>query len=409
MFEPGAASTRHFFISKFDIILYMSEEKSLSRKRVLMYVIGCVYNLSYAIPTYVNSTFLAEFTSEKLVGIIYTASSILAIAMFIEMPGFLRRFGNFKTTLALLFLQLFSLAGLTVGGQTLAIISAFMLNFVSISLINFTLDVFLEGFSSNTKTGSIRGTYLTILNLAWLSSPILASHILGDNVFSNIYATSGILLLPVIALVFFGLGNTKEPTYSRLPFWKSFGEVWADRNIKAILLIQFLLQFFYAWMIIYTPIYLHNTAGFEWSTIGVIFTIMLLPFTFLEAPLGRLADRNGEKKILSMGFMIIAISTICMAFINDHNPVIWTIVLFFTRVGAAAIEVMAETYFFKKVDATRTNIISFSRMMRPFAYILSPIVATLLFTVFDIKGLFVFLGLLMFYGLRYTSAIKDVA
>lgn len=387
----------------------MSEEKSFSRKRLLMYAIGFVFNLGYAIPTYVNSTFLAEYTNEKLVGIIYTASSILAIAMFIEMPGILKRFGNFKTTLSLLFLQFFSLAGLAVGDQALGIISAFMLNFVSISLTNFTLDVFLESFSSNTKTGRIRGTFLTVVNIAWISSPLLASRILGDSVFSNIYATSGMLLLPVIALVLFGLNKVKEPVYTRLPFWKSFGEVWADRNIKAILLIQFLLQFFYAWMIIYMPIYLHHTVGFAWSTIGIIFTFMLLPFVLLEGPLGRLADKNGEKRILSLGFIILGISTISIAFVTDHNPVIWTIVLFCTRIGAATVEVMAETYFFKKVDATRTNLISFSRMMRPFAYILSPIVATLLFTVFDIKGLFVFLGFLMFYGLRYTTAIEDVA
>ncbi len=387
----------------------MSEEKSFSRKRLLMYAIGFVFNLGYAIPTYVNSTFLAQFTNEKLVGIIYTASSILAIAMFIEMPGILKRFGNYKTTLALLFLQFFSLASLTVGNQVLGIIAAFMLNFVTISLTNFTLDVFLESFSTNTKTGRIRGAFLTIVNIAWISSPLLASRILGDNAFNNIYATSGILLLPVIALVLFGLHSAKEPVYTRLPFWKSFGEVWADRNIKAILLIQFLLQFFYAWMIIYMPIYLHNTTGFEWSTIGVIFTIMLLPFLFLEGPLGRLADKNGEKKVLSMGFVILGVSTISIAFITDHNPIVWTIVLFCTRIGAASVEVMTETYFFKKVDATRTNLISFSRMMRPFAYILSPIVATLLFTVFDIKGLFIFLGFLMFYGLRYTMSIDDVA
>jgi MFS family permease len=161
-------------------------------------------------------------------------------------------------------------------------------------------------------------------------------------------------------------------------------------------------------MIIYTPLYLSDTIGFEWKTIGVMFTIMLLPFVLLDGYLGRLADRRGEKKVLTWGFIIMGISTLIIAFMNEKSALLWTALLFTTRVGAAMVEIMADTYFFKKVDATKTHFITFARMMRPFAYILSPIVATLLFTVFDMKGLYVFLGILMFYGLRYSTSIDDV-
>ena len=386
----------------------MPEEKSLPRKRLLMYAIGFVFSLSCAIPTYVNSSFLAQFIPSNFVGIIYTASSILAIAAFIEMPGLIKRFGNWRVMMGLLFLLVFSLAGLSLGNDKLTIISSFILNFVMISLVNFTLDIFLEEFSSNTKTGRIRGIYLTVANSAWVLSPPIASFILdGREIFTNIYILSGLLVIPVLALTFFSLGGIREPEYSKTPFWKTFGEIWADRDIKGVLLIQFLLQFFYAWMIIYTPIYLHETVGFDWETIGVMFTVMLLPFVLLEAPLGRLADSWGERRILSIGFAITAVTTGLIAFVTDHNAVIWAAILFGTRVGAAMIEVMTDTYFFKKVDASRTNTISFFRTARPLAYVVSPIVATLLFTVFDKKGLFVFLGFLMLYGLRYSYAIKE--
>lgn len=373
-----------------------------------MFVIGFVFNLSYAIPTYINSTFLAQFTSDKLVGILYTASSILAISMFIEMPNIMRRFGNFKTTLGLLGLLILSLIGLVLETHPLFIFAAFILNFVSISLINFCLDVFLEDFSPNTTTGKIRGGYLTTISVAWLISPILSSYILQENNFNNIYTISAFLLIPVIALILFNLRGLAEPRYSRTSFLKSFGEAWADRNIKAILISQFLLQFFYAWMIIYTPIYLHEVINFDWKTIGIMFSIMLIPFVILDAPLGRLADKHGEKKMLTIGFCIIALATFLIAFFTDHNVIVWTALLFLSRIGAATIETMVETYFFKKIDATKTNLISFSRMMRPFAYILSPIIATILFAVFDMQGLFIFLGFLMLYGIRYSTAIDDV-
>lgn len=372
-----------------------------------MYVIGFVFNLSYAIPTYINSSFLAKFTSNSLVGIIYTASSILAIMAFIEMSDTLRRFGNLKTTIGLLFLEILSLAGLATGQHAITIICSFVLNFVSIALINFTLDVFLEEFSPESRTGRIRGTFLTVTNSAWLLAPLLASWILGDNIYGNMYAISGILLVPVMLLVFFGLRDVRDPRFERVAFWKSFAVVWADRDVKGVLFIQFLLQFFYAWMIIYTPIYLHEAVGFDWPTVGVIFAVMLLPFVLIEAPLGRAADRIGEKKMLAWGFLIMGLSTSMIAFVTDHNAWIWAALLFVTRVGAAIVEVMADTYFFKHVDATNTHVITFSRMARPMAYVISPVMATILFTMFDIKGLFVFLGLLMFYGIRYAHGISD--
>ncbi|MEN9621869.1 MAG: hypothetical protein RLZZ67_303 [Candidatus Parcubacteria bacterium] len=387
----------------------MPEEITLSRKRSVMYALAFIFSLSGALPAYINSSFLESILgNSSLVGIIYTASSILAIAAFIEMPSLIKRFGKFGVTIGLLLLEIFSLAGLVFTDGKLAVISAFILNFVSVSLINFILDIFLEAFSSNSKTGKIRGAFLTIANSAWLISPILGSYILGNEVFKNIYIVSGALLVPVIALVALNLRASKEPEYSRMPFWKSFGEIWADRNIKGVLLIQFLLQFFYAWMIIYTPIYLHETVGFDWSTIGYIFTVMLLPFVLLESVLGRLADKIGEKIMLSIGFIIMAVSTVLIAFVTDHNAVIWTAVLFMTRVGAAMVEVMTDTYFFKKIDASKTHIISFFRTARPLAYVVGPIIATILFTVFDMKGLFIFLGFLMLYGLRYSLSIEDI-
>ncbi len=385
----------------------MLEDKTLSQKRTLIYVLGFLFSLSQAIPTYINSSFLAQFISENFVGIIYTASSIMAIAVFIEIPWALRRFGNLKVSLGLLVLSLLGMFGMIAGSGVLSIIAAFIMNFVAVALIGLSIDIFLEHFSTDSKTGDIRGKFLTACNSAWLFAPIISSYLLGESAFANVYIVSSLLLIPVIILITTQLRDFKDPIYKRLPFWKSLGEIWSDRDIKGILMAQFLLQFFYAWMIIYTPIYLHETVGFEWSTIGIIFSIMLLPFVLLDGVLGKFGDRHGEKKMLTWGFIIMGVATGCIAFVTDHNAVLWTIILFLSRVGAATVEIMIETYFFKKVDASKAHLISFVRMMRPFAYVIGPIVASILFLVFDMKGLFIFLGLLMIYGVRYSLSIKD--
>jgi Na+/melibiose symporter-like transporter len=369
--------------------------------------VGFFFSLSAAIPTYINSSYLASFVGDRLAGILYTAASLIALAAFVEMPAIIRRHGALRTGLVLISLELVSAGALSLGIDKLSVVAGFMLNFVTISLLNFIVDLLLENFSTNSHTGAIRGAFLSIGNVAWLISPLIASRILDAGAFPAIYGISGALLIPVTALAFMTFRSVRGPQLSQAPFWKSFGEVWANRDLKGALMLQLLLQFFYAWMIIYTPLYLHQAVGFSWEEIGVIFTFMLVPFVILEAPLGRMADKMGEKAVMSAGFGIMGVSTCLIAFVTDHDPFIWGLLLFMTRVGAAMVEVMADTYFFKKVDATNASAISFFRSARPLAYVISPIAATVLLAFVDMKGLFIALGFLMVYGLRYSLSIKD--
>jgi MFS family permease len=134
----------------------------------------------------------------------------------------------------------------------------------------------------------------------------------------------------------------------------------------------------------------------------------LLPFIFIELPLGELADkRYGEKEIMSIGLIIIALSSALMSFVTDANFILWTAILLTTRIGAAMIEIMTETYFFKKVAITRANITSAFRTVRPLANVVSPIVAIILLPIVSFKFIFTVLGLIMFVGLRYSLALED--
>jgi hypothetical protein len=73
------------------------------------------------------------------------------------------------------------------------------------------------------------------------------------------------------------------------------------------------------------------------------------------------------------------------------------------------VEIMCDVYFFKKVDNENANLISFYRMARPMAYIIGPLSGTFILGILglDMKYLFLILGFIMFFGLRYSLAIKD--
>jgi MFS family permease len=135
---------------------------------------------------------------------------------------------------------------------------------------------------------------------------------------------------------------------------------------------------------------------------------MLLPFILIEIPAGKIADRwIGEKELLLAGFIIMALSTMVIPFIGTASFILWTTILFVTRIGASLVEIMTESYFFKHVKGDDANIISFFRMTRPLAYIAGPIAAIIALQFFPFQYIFLVLGIIMFLGLKYSLALKD--
>ena len=393
-------------------------EKAKASKAFVIYILGFLFVLHVTLPVYINSTFLSHFTGEQNIGLVYSIGSLLTILFFSLVPGIMERIGNYRTILWLLIIEVVSLVGLAYGDTfgtpadiIWLVVPAFIVSFVAIAVINFNIDVFLENFIDREHVGRVRGVYLTILNIAWLAGQFILARVAEIQFdFWKVYLASAFLLIPVIFIIRAHLRDFVDPLYTKTPLWRTIKEVWADKNILGIFMCSFLMQFFFAWMVIYSPIYLHDHIGFSISSMSDIFTIMLLPFVLIELPLGRLADSTfGEKEIMSIGFIVAAIATGVMALIVAPTFAIWAVVLFFTRVGASMVEIMSETYFFKKVTTVNVNTVSLFRTMRPFAYLVSPLIATILLTFLHmpIKYLFVVLALLMFYGLRFSLALED--
>src|SRR3989338_7120911 len=220
---------------------------------------------------------------------------------------------------------------------------------------------------------------------AYINSSFL-SQFIDEKAISLVYAGSA-----VISIVSFR--GFKDPSYESIPLYRTILKVLRNRDIFGIFSANFILRFFYSWMIIYTPLYLHNHLGFSWSEIGPMFTIMLVPFVLLEIPAGRLADsRYGEKEIMSLGFIIAAVSTAALSFIAVKSFWLWASLLFLTRVGASLIEITTESYFFKHICSSNSNTLSFFRMTAPLALIFGPLSATAFLFFFDFKNLFLVLG-----------------
>ena len=280
--------------------------------------------------------------------------------------------------------------------------------------IRYNLDVYLENISDDKNTGTIRGIFYTFYNLAWFASPFLAGILSKGENYSNVYLAASFSLLPFIALVAILFSESKSVRYDKHGVWDDLRILFRsrrleDKDIRRILAVDFVLNLFYAVMVVYMPIYLHEYIGLSWPEIGLVFSIMLLPFVLFELPLGRLADRKfGEKEFLLAGIAVCGLSTLVIPFLETDYWVWWAIILFMTRVGAATMEITKECYLFKKIDGENTGIISLARINVPFSYLVGPIFATLILLAFDMHMIFLVLGgVMVTAGWHFGSRIRD--
>lgn len=389
-------------------------------KTYFIYSILFLTTIGYALILYINSSFLGQFIPERTIGLLYGIGSFLSLVILSNISKILKKFGHLKTTVAILCIEILSISGMAyldsiknsglfVGVYKIAAISLiFLLFYIPIILLRLSLDLYLEKFSKNSETGKARGVYLTVMNLAVMISPFIVGKILVDGNYFQIYYYSAIVFIPAFFILVFGLRDVRDLKYHDAPFWKTLPKLWKNKDMFGVFATNFLLEFFYAWMTIYTPLYLNSVIGFSWAEIGTMFAIMLSPFVFIQFPLGEIADKYlGEKEILTAGFAIAGSSTILLAFIDTPDFITWTAVLFTTRIGAAAIEVMNETYFFKKVSAKDSDIMGFFRNGSPLAYIIAPLSASAILYFTSFNYLFLILGLITLSGIFFALSIED--
>lgn len=383
---------------------------------LLVYLTSFLYSFHYALPLYIESSFISQYLpTEKAVGLIFSFAAIFTVIYTFLLPFILKRIGNYWATLgvmgveiiALVVLALFSNPAIAVLPNV--IIVFFVIFLVTSNVIFLNLDYFVEAFTENSKTGSMRGIFMTVLNVAIAIAPFVAGLMITDHDFWKIYLTAAVFMTLGFYVIAKYFRNYEDPNYVIPLFKTTFRIVKDSHDLHSIIFMHFLLSFFYVWMVIYTPIYLNKYMDISMANIlSVITPIMLLPFIFFEVFLGRLADiKYGEKEILTIGFIIMGLSTMGMFWMATSSVLLWAGLLFITRTGASAVESMTESYFYKQVGPEDTHLITFMRTIRATAYIIAPAIGYFVLTFLETRYLFLILGIFMLCAIPYSLTIKD--
>jgi hypothetical protein len=345
------------------------------RSFLIIYLTMFLLSLSYAATIYIDSNFLSGYFASQMVDALYLFGAAGSLFGLAAGATIIRRWSNFSWLSVTLVAEAVALFGLTQARSPLWIGIFFVVHQMLPPLALFSFDVLLEQMlDTQTITGRVRSLYLTSCNVAFVTVPFFVGTIAQAYSYRVIYATAGILIAVVIALTDTGLNHNNPTRFRQVSFTDSLYKLPARRGLLDALGCNFLLQCFYALMTIFTPLYLHVYIGFEWTTVGLILAIMLLPFLIFEAPLGQLFDRfRIERDTLMTGFMIMSAACVTMYYLNSHDWRIWALWLFVSRIGASFVEISSEYSFFRRINGSDAGFVSVFHAAVPLSYVAMPL------------------------------------
>lgn len=142
-----------------------------------IYATSFLFSFQSAVTAYLNSSFLSSFFDSRWIGIFFTASSIISLLILSLLPKILAKVGNRNFTTGLLTLGAFSALLMSLGAHPLITAIAFIASQITLVVMVPAMDIFIEHYSRQEDTGKARGLYLTIINIAWVMSPFLATRL----------------------------------------------------------------------------------------------------------------------------------------------------------------------------------------------------------------------------------------
>jgi len=375
----------------------------------LITFLGFIFGLSVSLLTYVTSSYFKQVVNSDNVGIFYVISFSIILVVLFNLNKLIEGFGRARTLMALLITQisvlfLLQFADIAMGGAILM-----MIYIVLFSVLMVVFDIVLEAYSTDGETGRIRGLFLSVWSFGFVIGPLLSVFLLENYGFNGIFVVTMLLYVVMFLTIFMALNDIKGHVKKQdLSIKKTIAIFKSKPSLVKVYWMSFTLRFFYAVMTIFMPLYLREI-GLSWNEIGIVFTVMLIPFVLVEYPAGILADtKYGEKEMLFIGTIIIIVTSAIMFFVPSSVLAFWIIILFVSRIGAALVESMVDSYFYKQINENDVALINFFRSTRAIAYIASAIlVGITLFFFDDIQNIFVVLFVVLCVGLYPVITLKD--
>ena len=365
------------------------------RPRVTLFVANFFFSIFATLIIYILLPYLSTFMSAAYTGLVVALGGLVAVILFPFLPRLVAHYGAQELILVFAIAEMIALFALaTVPG----IIAGALLIVVTIALqpfISYELDLLLEATGAEESTiGRVRTAFLTAWNIGVLAAPLLIGALLASsNAYGRVFIAAAAAMVPFVVL--FAVRSLPKGIPPKLSHMQdTLACILHNRDLAAVTFAHILLWLFYVWAPLYVPVYLHNVLGIPWSSLGWIFSIMLIPYVLIEYPAGWIADRFiGDKEMMFAGFLIAGGALASVSFLTSSSSLLLILgILIISRSGAALIESMTEGHFFRRVSEGDINSMSVFRSAWPLAYVIGPIIGSVILFFGSYQMLFALTG-----------------
>jgi MFS family permease len=363
--------------------------------RAIIFVGNFFFAIFSGLSFFVLIPFLTTLMPGTYAGLVVAAGGLVAVILFPLMPSLVARHGAQQMALIFALVEMVALFALAAAPGAIACALIVIVAVAIQPLIYYELDLLLEAtVESSTAMGRIRTVFLTAWNFGALAAPLLLGALLSNgNDYSRVFIAAATSLVPFVVL--FAARSLPKGAIPRLSHMRdTLACMTHDRDLAAVTFAHFLLYLFYIWAALYIPVYLHTVLGIPWSSLGWMFSVMLIPYALLEYPAGWIADQVlGDKELMFAGFIITGSALASLAFLSASSPLVLILcILVGSRIGAALIESTTEGHFFRRVSQADINSMSIFRGIWPLANVIGPILGSVVLLSGSFSVLFSLMG-----------------
>ncbi len=377
----------------------------------ILYVAYFFFSWGIGFTVYSNSKVIEIVTGRESIGIVYGISAALSLVLSTwATPRIITLLGNRKSVGIAIILSLLSLAGISLLSNGFLVAVSFILFFASQILISFSFDVFFEHNTLKQSSAQARGIVVALQHIGRMLGPMLAAVITVRAGIQAPYKISFILLAVTGIFLYIATKTFKDKSYIPISLINSIKVIVKRPDILKPLTSILLLQIFYALMVAFVPIYLLDVQGIDSRSLGILFTIMLLPFVLLGYPIGKSLDKGSSgRRAARYGLIIMSITTFMFPLIHTKSLLVWGIILVISRIGAVILETAGEGIFFRSIREEETELLGIMRDMQPVGYFIASCIGIIVLLIGSLSAIFYVIGVILIIGIITTHKKKIYA
>lgn len=371
--------------------------------------LGVIYALSFltALGVAIIEPFLALYAETLVplsyVGLFISLSFVISILANLFGSAIIRRLHEQRSLILGLGMATLALFLMGFVGHIAALVVVFAFYTFAITLVWFNVHLYVKHNSDAQHLSGNEGKLGVFVNLGYVLAPFIGGAVASTFDLPAIFVASALITL-IAFIMFLEIKPYDQELVpeSKEHFWGSVRNYFADKELGKIFVALFGLRFLYAiWY--FLPVLLTDK-GLSVAHLGLVYSLSAIPWVLLEYPVGKMADRRGERMFIIIGFAILSL----VGFLYGFAPSLpWIIAgLFIGVIGSSFIEQTVFSAFFRRSGDRDVERLSVLRTAMGLGQVLGPLLASLLISLAPLPFLFTFSGLLSLLFLANALSLQ---